>query len=55
MTSEKRSILVLTLKSNSNENEEKIVVYPKPINDDIPNEQKRRLIKSDLAERGAAE
>ncbi len=37
---------VLTLKSNPDEIFEKIAKYPVAINDDTPNEQKRRLMKS---------
>jgi hypothetical protein len=45
---------ILTLKFNTKEVVGKTYIYPVLMNDDIPNEQKRRLMNSDCPERGAA-
>jgi hypothetical protein len=45
---------ILTLKSNKIVVLEKIAIYIEPINDDKPMEKKRRLMKSDCAERREA-
>ncbi len=40
-------MVILTLKSKSNEESEKRATYPIAMKDDIPIEQNRRLINSD--------